>query len=46
MDMPRRAWRALKVKDLASSLTFYVDGLGFQLLESQPDADQAVVLDP
>lgn len=44
--MPRRACRALKVNDLASSLTFYVDGLGFQLVESQPDADQAVVLDP
>lgn len=46
MDMPRRACRALKVNDLASSLTFYVDGLGFQLVESQPDADRAVVLDP
>ena len=44
--MPRRACRALRVNDLASSLTFYVAGLGFQLLESQPDADQAVVLDP
>lgn len=44
--MPRRACRALKVNDLASSLTFYVDGLGFQLVESQPDADRAVVLDP
>jgi catechol 2,3-dioxygenase-like lactoylglutathione lyase family enzyme len=46
MDMPRRACRALKVNDLASSLTFYVDGLGFQLVESQPDADRALVLDP
>jgi catechol 2,3-dioxygenase-like lactoylglutathione lyase family enzyme len=36
----------LKVKDLASSLAFYVDGLGFKLAESQPDADHAVVLDP
>ena len=44
--MPRRACRALKVNDLASSLTFYVDGLGFQLVENQPDADQAVILDP
>ncbi len=44
--MPRRACRALKVNDLASSLTFYVDGLGFQLVESQPDADRAIVLDP
>ncbi len=45
MGMPRRACRALKVGNLASSLTFYVDGLGFQLVESQPDADRAVVLD-
>ncbi len=44
--MSRRPCRALKVKDLATSLAFYVDGLGFQLLESQPDADRAVVLDP
>src|SRR5262249_21817180 len=45
-DMPPRARFALKVNDLASSLTFYVDRLGFQLIESQPDADLAVVLDP
>jgi catechol 2,3-dioxygenase-like lactoylglutathione lyase family enzyme len=44
--MPRRAGRALKVKDLASSLTFYVDGLGFELAEHLPKADRAVVLDP
>ena len=44
--MPKRPTRALKVTDLASSLTFYVDLLGFQLAESQPDADLAVVLDP
>lgn len=44
--MPRQACRALKVKDLTSSLTFYVDILGFQLVESQPNADRAVVLDP
>lgn len=44
--MPKRARVALKVNDLASSLTFYVDRLGFQLVESQPDADLAVVLHP
>jgi catechol 2,3-dioxygenase-like lactoylglutathione lyase family enzyme len=43
--MPKHARVALKVNDLASSLTFYVDRLGFQLAESQPDADMAVVLD-
>jgi catechol 2,3-dioxygenase-like lactoylglutathione lyase family enzyme len=43
--MPKHARVALKVNDLASSLTFYVDSLGFQLAESQPDADIAVVLD-
>ena len=42
--MPKHARVALKVNDLASSLTFYVDRLGFQLVESQPDADMAVVL--
>jgi len=46
IDMPKRARVALKVNDLASSLTFYVDRLGFQLIESQPDADMAVVLAP
>src|SRR5262249_6130886 len=45
-DMPTRARFALRVNDLASSLTFYIDRLGFQLVESQPDADLAVVLDP
>ena len=44
--MPKRARFALRVNDLASSLTFYVDRLGFQLVESQLDADRAVVLDP
>ena len=44
--MPKKARTALKVNDLASSLTFYVDRLGFQLVESQPDTDRAVVLDP
>jgi hypothetical protein len=46
MGMPRRACRALKVHDLASSLTFYIDGLGFQLLEGQLDAVQDIALDP
>jgi catechol 2,3-dioxygenase-like lactoylglutathione lyase family enzyme len=36
----------LKVNDLASSLAFYVDRLGFQLAESQPGADIALVLAP
>ena len=44
--MPKRARVALKVNDLASSLTFYVGRLGFQLAESQPDADIAVILHP
>ena len=44
--MPKRARFALRVNDLASSLTFYVERLGFQLVESQLDADRAVVLDP
>lgn len=44
--MPIRARYALRVNDLASSLAFYVDGLGFQLVESQPEADLAVVLAP
>jgi len=37
--MPKRPRVALKVNDLASSLTFYVDWLGLQLVESQPNAD-------
>jgi catechol 2,3-dioxygenase-like lactoylglutathione lyase family enzyme len=36
----------LKVNDLASSLTFYAGRLGFQIVESQPDADIAVILHP
>jgi hypothetical protein len=44
--MPKHARVALKVNDLSSSLIFNVDRLGFQLAESQPDADIAVVLDP
>jgi len=44
--MPKRARVALKVNNLASSVTFYVDSLGCQLVEGQPDADMAVVLDP
>ncbi len=44
--MPKRARYALKVNDLASSLAFYMNRLGFQLAESQPDADIAFVLAP
>ena len=44
--MPKHACVALQVNDLTSSLTFYVDRLGFQLVESQPEADRAVILDP
>jgi catechol 2,3-dioxygenase-like lactoylglutathione lyase family enzyme len=44
--MSKRARYALRVNDLASSLAFYVNGLGLQLVESQPDADLALVLAP
>lgn len=44
--MPNRPRVALKVNNLASSLTFYVDNMGFLLVENQPDADMAVVLGP
>jgi catechol 2,3-dioxygenase-like lactoylglutathione lyase family enzyme len=44
--MPKRAGVGLRVNDLASSLTFYVDRLGFQLAENQQDTDRAVVIDP
>jgi catechol 2,3-dioxygenase-like lactoylglutathione lyase family enzyme len=44
MQKPARV--ALKVHNLPTSLTFYVDRLGFQLVKSQPDADVALVLDP
>lgn len=37
---------ALRVNDLASSLTFYIEHLGFQLAESRSDADMAVLIDP
>src|ERR1051326_1996389 len=37
---------ALGVNDLASSLTFYIERLGFQLAESRSDADMAVLIDP
>ncbi len=45
-DLPKHARVALQVNNLASSITFYVNRLGFQLVESQPHADRAVVLDP
>lgn len=44
--MPKYARVALKVNVLASSLHFYVDDLGFELIESLPDSDMAVVRDP
>lgn len=44
--MPKHARVALKVNDLAASLHFYVDSLGFELLESLPESDMAVVRDP
>ncbi len=44
--MPKLPRVALKVNDLASSLTFYIERLGFQLAESRLDADMAVLLDP
>lgn len=43
--MPKRARIALKVNDLAASQTFYVDRLGFDLAESVPAVDMAVVVD-
>ena len=44
--MPNYARVALKVNDLAASLHFYIDVMGFQLLENLTDSDLAVVLDP
>jgi catechol 2,3-dioxygenase-like lactoylglutathione lyase family enzyme len=35
----------MKVTDVAASLAFYVDTLGFELIESQPEIDMAVILD-
>src|ERR1051326_2362301 len=43
--MPKRPQVALKVNDLAASQAFYVEHLGFELAESQADADLAVVID-
>ncbi|MGH2509510.1 MAG: VOC family protein, partial [Ktedonobacteraceae bacterium] len=44
--MPKRARVALKVNDLAASVTFYIEYLGFQLDGDQPVADMAIILDP
>lgn len=44
--MSKRARIALKVHDLATSIPFYVDILGFQLYEIQPGTDMAILLDP
>ncbi len=43
--MPKRPRIAMKVSDLAASLAFYVETLGFELIESQPDVDMALILD-
>jgi catechol 2,3-dioxygenase-like lactoylglutathione lyase family enzyme len=44
--MPRLPRIALKVNDLAASLAFYGERLGWRLSENQPGADMAVILDP
>jgi catechol 2,3-dioxygenase-like lactoylglutathione lyase family enzyme len=44
--MAKYARVALKVNDLATSLHFYVDILGLELIESLPESDMAVVRDP
>ena len=44
--MPKRSRVALKVTNLTSSQTFFVERLGWTLAEDWPGADMAVVLDP
>lgn len=44
--MTKRATLALPVADLATSLTFYIEQLGFKLATHAPDADLAHVIDP
>lgn len=46
IGMPKRSRIALKVNDLAASITFYVERLGFQLEEDRPGTDMAIILDP
>lgn len=43
--MPQRPRIALKVTDLAASLAFYIEGIGFGLLESQSAAGTAQIVD-
>src|SRR5579863_5771919 len=43
--MPKLPGFAMIVSDLATSVTFYVDRLGFTLLEQQPEADMAQLVD-
>ncbi len=43
--MPKRPRIALKVTDLDASLAFYIEGIGFELVESQPVAGTALILD-
>jgi catechol 2,3-dioxygenase-like lactoylglutathione lyase family enzyme len=43
--MSKRPRIAMKVTDLATSLVFYVNNLGFDLVESKPEVDTALVLD-
>jgi catechol 2,3-dioxygenase-like lactoylglutathione lyase family enzyme len=44
--MPKRFGFALKVNDLAASIAFYAERLGWSLAEEQPATDMAVILDP
>ncbi len=43
--MPKLPGFAMIVSDLAASVTFYVDSVGFALLEQQPEADMAQLID-
>jgi catechol 2,3-dioxygenase-like lactoylglutathione lyase family enzyme len=46
--MPKRSCvgYALKVNDLAASIAFYAERLGWTLAEEQPGTDRTVILDP
>ena len=43
--MPKLPGFAMIVSDLATSVAFYVDRLGFTLVEQHPEADMAQLLD-
>src|SRR5579863_3628993 len=43
--MPKLPSFAMTVSDLATSIAFYVDCVGFTLLEQQPEADMAQLVD-